>query len=124
MQGIDPLATEQALRLAIRRGELCLHYQPEVDLETSRIVAVEALVRWQHPERGLVPPGEFIPVAEQSGLIVPLGEWVLGEACRQLAAWRRAGAIAHDVRVAVNVSARQLAYMATQIVHLQRPASA
>ena len=108
MQGIDPLATEQALRLAIRRGELCLHYQPEVDLETSRIVAVEALVRWQHPERGLVPPGEFIPVAEQSGLIVPLGEWVLGEACRQLAAWRRAGAISHDVRVAVNVSARQL----------------
>ena len=108
MHGIDPLATEQALRLAMRRGELCLHYQPEVDLTTSRIVAVEALVRWQHPERGLVPPGEFIPVAEQSGLIVPLGEWVLGEACRQLAAWRRAGAITDDVRVAVNVSARQL----------------
>ena len=108
MHGIDPLATEQALRLAMRRGELCLHYQPEVDLTTSRIVAVEALVRWQHPERGLVPPGDFIPVAEQSGLIVPLGEWVLREACRQLAAWRRAGTIADDVRVAVNVSARQL----------------
>jgi diguanylate cyclase (GGDEF)-like protein/PAS domain S-box-containing protein len=108
MHGIDPLATEQALRLAMRRGELCLHYQPEVNLTTSRIVAVEALVRWQHPERGLVPPGEFIPVAEQTGLIVPLGEWVLNEACRQLSAWRRAGAIADDVRVAVNVSARQL----------------
>jgi diguanylate cyclase (GGDEF)-like protein/PAS domain S-box-containing protein len=108
MHGIDPLATEQALRLAMRRGELCLHYQPEVDLTTSRIIAVEALVRWQHPERGLVAPGEFIPVAEQSGLIVPLGEWVLREACDQLSAWRRAGSVADDVRVAVNVSARQL----------------
>jgi diguanylate cyclase (GGDEF)-like protein/PAS domain S-box-containing protein len=108
MDGIDLLATEQALRLALRRGELCLHYQPEVDLATSRIVAVEALVRWRHPERGLLAPGEFIPVAEQSGLIVPLGEWVLREACRQLAAWRRAGTVGDDVRVAVNVSARQL----------------
>lgn len=105
---LDPLATEQALREALRHGQLCLHYQPEVDLETGRIVALEALVRLQHPERGLIPPGEFIPIAEESGLIVPMGEWVLTEACAQLGAWRRAGPVADDVRVAVNVSARQL----------------
>ena len=109
---IDMLATEQALRLAMRHGELCLHYQPEVDLETRRITAVEALVRWQHPERGLVPPGEFIPAAEESGLIVPMGEWILREACSQLAAWRRAGTVDSRVRVAVNVSARQLSHPA------------
>jgi len=108
MSGVDLLATEQALRFALGHGELRLHYQPEVDLNTGRIVEVEALVRWQHPERGLVPPGEFIPIAEQSGLVVPLGEWVLREACSQLAAWRRAGTVKDDVRVAVNVSARQL----------------
>jgi diguanylate cyclase (GGDEF)-like protein/PAS domain S-box-containing protein len=108
MPGFDMLATEQALRLALRNGELCLHYQPEVDLASQRIVAVEALVRWQHPERGLVPPAEFIPAAEESGLIVPIGEWVLREACSQLAAWRSAGTVDDDVRVAVNVSARQL----------------
>jgi diguanylate cyclase (GGDEF)-like protein/PAS domain S-box-containing protein len=108
--GVDRLATEQALRLALRNGELCLHYQPEIDLGTQRIVAVEALVRWEHPERGLVPPGDFIPLAEESGLIVPLGEWVLGEACSQLAAWRTAGIVDDNVRVAVNVSARQLSH--------------
>jgi diguanylate cyclase (GGDEF)-like protein/PAS domain S-box-containing protein len=104
----DVLATEQALRLALRAGELCLHYQPEFQLATKRIIAVEALVRWQHPERGLIPPGDFIPVAEESGLIVQMGEWVLREACAQLAAWRTAGTVDGDVRVAVNVSARQL----------------
>jgi predicted signal transduction protein with EAL and GGDEF domain len=104
----DALATEQTLRLALRHGELCLHYQPEVDLETGRIVALEALVRLQHPERGLVPPAEFIPIAEESGLILPIGEWVLGEACGQMSAWRKGGIVEEDVRVAVNVSARQL----------------
>jgi diguanylate cyclase (GGDEF)-like protein/PAS domain S-box-containing protein len=108
MGSVDSLATDQALRLALANGELCLHYQPEVDLVSRRIVAVEALIRWQHPERGLVPPAEFIPVAEQSGLIVPMGEWVLREACSQLAAWLMAGTVGPDVRVAVNVSARQL----------------
>jgi diguanylate cyclase (GGDEF)-like protein/PAS domain S-box-containing protein len=108
MRGVDLLATEQALRLALRRRELCLHYQPEIDLLTRRITAVEALVRWQHPERGLLAPAEFIPVAEESGLIVPMGEWVLREACTQLAAWRKAGTVDSDVRVAVNVSPRQL----------------
>jgi diguanylate cyclase (GGDEF)-like protein/PAS domain S-box-containing protein len=108
MHGIDRLAIEHALRAALRRNELVLHYQPEVDLATKRIIAVEALVRWEHPERGLVPPGEFIPVAEESDLIVPLGEWVLQEACSQLAAWRRTGTVDADFRIAVNVSARQL----------------
>jgi len=106
--GVELLATEQALRLALRHGELCLHYQPTVDLESERITGLEALMRWNHPERGLVPPGDFIPVAEQSGLIVPIGEWVLREACSQLQAWRRAGIVGRDLHVAVNVSARQL----------------
>lgn len=104
------LATEQALRLALRHGELCLHYQPEIDLTTKRVIGVEALVRWQHPQRGLVPPAEFIPAAEESGLIVPIGEWVLRQACAQLAAWRRDGTVRDEVRVAVNVSARQLSH--------------
>ncbi len=106
----DVLATEQALRLALQNGELCLHYQPEIDLATKRIIGVEALVRWEHPAQGLVPPGQFIPVAEESGLIVPMGAWVLREACAQLAAWRSAGTVRGDVRVAVNVSARQLSH--------------
>ena len=108
MPGDDRLAIEHALRLALRRGEFELHYQPEVDLTTQRIIAVEALIRWQHPERGLLSPNEFIPVAEESGLIVPIGEWVLREACAQLADWRRGGAVDAGLSVAVNVSARQL----------------
>jgi EAL domain-containing protein (putative c-di-GMP-specific phosphodiesterase class I) len=92
----------------LRNGELCLHYQPEVELGSNRIVALEALIRWRHPERGLVAPGDFIPVAEQSGLIVPIGEWVLREACEQFATWLKSGTVEPDVRIAVNVSARQL----------------
>jgi diguanylate cyclase (GGDEF)-like protein/PAS domain S-box-containing protein len=107
---IDTLATEQALRLALRHRELRVHYQPTVELATGRITGLEALVRWEHPERGLVPPGDFIPAAEESGLIVPMGEWVLREACSQLETWRRAGSVDRDVRVAVNVSARQLSH--------------
>ena len=111
-QVVDVLATEHALRLALRRDELRLHYQPCVDLETGHINGVEALVRWEHPERGLVPPGDFIPVAEETGLIVPMGEWVLREACRQLASWRRSGIVGPDIGMAVNVSARQLSHPA------------
>jgi diguanylate cyclase (GGDEF)-like protein/PAS domain S-box-containing protein len=108
MSSLDRLAIEHELRVALARDQLVLHYQPEVDIETQRIVAVEALVRWQHPERGLVPPADFIPVAEESDLIVTLGEWVLREACHQLAEWRAAGTADPSLRVAVNVSARQL----------------
>ena len=79
---------ENDLRQAIERNELVLHFQPQVDLATQTIPGVEALVRWRHPARGLVPPGQFIAIAEESGLIVPLGEWVICEAFRQLKAWQ------------------------------------
>src|SRR5689334_17068995 len=102
---IERLDLENGLRRALQRGEFCVYYQPEVSAAQGRMVAVEALVRWEHPERGLLSPSEFIPIAEETGLIVPLGEWVLNEACRQIAAWRKNGA---DIDVAVNVSARQL----------------
>ena len=95
------IQVESALRRAIP-DELVAHFQPVVELDGGRLVGVEALVRWQHPSRGLVPPGEFIPVAEQSGLIVALGDWMLGESCRQAVGW-------DDLRVSVNVSGRQVA---------------
>ena len=99
--------TEARLRDALERGEFRLHYQPQFDLQSGSIEGVEALARWEHPERGLVPPDEFIPVAERTGLIVPLGAFVLREACRQAKAWERAGS--PPLRVAVNVSALQFA---------------
>ncbi|WP_342129882.1 putative bifunctional diguanylate cyclase/phosphodiesterase [Hydrogenophaga sp. OTU3427] len=95
----------EGLRRAIDGGELVLHYQPQLEVATGRVVGVEALVRWLHPVEGLIHPGRFIAVAEQSGLIVPLGEWVMQEACRQAALWHRAGHA--DLLVAVNVSALQ-----------------
>ncbi len=96
---------ENDLRQAIERNELVLHFQPQVDLATQTIPGVEALVRWRHPARGLVPPGQFIAIAEESGLIVPLGEWVICEAFRQLKAWQAAGLQA--LRISVNISALQ-----------------
>ncbi|HKN92581.1 MAG TPA: EAL domain-containing protein, partial [Acidimicrobiia bacterium] len=104
---IDRLEMERALRAAIAAGDLHLDYQPIVSFDDWRVTAVEALVRWEHPERGAVAPAEFVPLAEESGLILPLGRWVLGEACRQLAVWRAAGR--PELRVTVNLSARQFA---------------
>ena len=96
---------QEELRNAIARSEFVLHYQPEVDLRSGRVFAVEALVRWNHPKLGLVPPIKFIPAAEETGLIVPIGDWVLHEACRQNKAWQDAGL--PPMVVSVNVSARQ-----------------
>jgi EAL domain-containing protein (putative c-di-GMP-specific phosphodiesterase class I) len=96
---------ESALRLALTRGELLLHFQPKIDIASGRMLGVEALVRWAHPTRGLVPPGDFIPLAEERGLIVPIGRWVIQAACRQIRDWRSAGFAAPPV--AVNLSARQ-----------------
>ena len=101
------LALEKDLRRALDQGEFELHYQPKVDVASGAVHAMEALVRWRSPERGLVPPNEFIPVAEDIGLIIPLGAWVLREACRQNCAWQRAGL--PPLRVAVNLSAYQFA---------------
>jgi diguanylate cyclase (GGDEF)-like protein/PAS domain S-box-containing protein len=100
------LRTEQDLAGCIEQRQLRLHYQPIVELPGQRVVGVEALVRWQHPERGLLPPAEFIDLAEDSGMIVPIGTWVLEEACRQARSWQEAGC--RGLRIAVNLSARQL----------------
>jgi diguanylate cyclase (GGDEF)-like protein/PAS domain S-box-containing protein len=96
------------LQRALVRGEFVLHYQPIVDLETGSLQGVEALVRWLHPTRGLIMPGGFIPVAEETGLIVPLGVWVLGEACRQAGEWRDRFPETSDMSMSVNLSMRQL----------------
>jgi diguanylate cyclase (GGDEF)-like protein/PAS domain S-box-containing protein len=98
---------ESALQLALARGELLLHYQPKVHIDSGSTVGVEALLRWAHPTRGLVPPMEFIPLAEERGLIVPIGRWVIRTACRQIREWHAAGAAVPPV--AVNLSARQFA---------------
>jgi diguanylate cyclase (GGDEF)-like protein/PAS domain S-box-containing protein len=102
------LGLEHELRLGLQRGEFTLHYQPEVDLESGEIVGVEALLRWNSPRRGLVPPDRFIPVAEATGLILPLGEFVLREACLQTARWRSEGVLPERFVTWVNLSGRQL----------------
>jgi diguanylate cyclase (GGDEF)-like protein/PAS domain S-box-containing protein len=95
---------------ALSTGEFVVHYQPIVDLPRRRLTGFEALVRWRHPHEGMIPPNAFIPIAEATGLIVPLGRWVLGEACRQLAAWRAVWPDSQDLRMSVNLSARQFQY--------------
>jgi diguanylate cyclase (GGDEF)-like protein len=102
---LEQLELEKALRQALDQQEFVLYYQPQCDLVTGEIIGCEALLRWQHPERGLVPPSQFIPVAESVGLIIPLGEWVLRTACLQNKQWQEAGL--SPIKVAVNLSARQ-----------------
>lgn len=101
----ERMRIESGLRHALGNGELVLYYQPKFEIASGRLVGAEALVRWMHPEHGIVPPGEFIPLAETTGLIVQVGEWVLEEACAQASIWQRSGIA--PFRVAVNVSARE-----------------
>jgi diguanylate cyclase (GGDEF)-like protein len=104
-QSIERLTLETALRRALDRNQFALHYQPKVDMATGQITGVEALLRWTHPELGVLPPSQFIPLAEETGLIVPIGRWVLKEACAQNMAWQRRGL--RPVSMAVNLSPRQ-----------------
>jgi len=106
VRAVERQSLENGLRHALERQEFVLRYQPKMNLETGAIVAVEALIRWRHPQRGLVPPAQFIPVADECGLIVPIGRWVLREACRQARAWQDAGL--PPLRVAINISAVEL----------------
>jgi diguanylate cyclase (GGDEF)-like protein len=106
MAFVRRIALGADMRRALERGEFLLHYQPIVDLASGRTVGAEALLRWQHPDRGLLPPLEFIPLAEESGLIVPIGYWVIEEACRGASRWSRGGPV--PLHISVNLSARQL----------------
>jgi EAL domain-containing protein (putative c-di-GMP-specific phosphodiesterase class I) len=104
----ERMAMRSDLERGLSRGEFVLHYQPIVSIDTSAVVGAEALVRWQHPERGLVPPMEFIPLAEKTGLIVGIGHWVVEEACREAAGWDVDGSTGVAPYVSVNVSSAQL----------------
>jgi diguanylate cyclase (GGDEF)-like protein len=110
-QAVMKLETEAGLRVALDRGELVVHYQPIRDIRSRQLVAVEALLRWQHPERGLLAASEFLSVAEEAGLLIPIGTWVLNEACRQAARWAALQQPGREpVHVSVNLSPRQLSF--------------
>lgn len=116
---IARLQLEKDLRKAIERGQLQVYYQPQIDIQTERMIGMEALVRWLHPERGMVSPGEFVPLAEETNLIVPIGEWVMRTACEQTKRWHDAGY--PEIRVSINLSAHQfrqpnLAYQVSQVL--------
>jgi diguanylate cyclase (GGDEF)-like protein/PAS domain S-box-containing protein len=104
-EGVERLRIEAMLRRSIEKNEIFLHYQPQVEIDTGRLIGVEALVRWQNAELGLVPPGRFIPLAEDTGFINQLGKWVMVEACRQMVRWQEAGLVVP--KIAVNLSVRQ-----------------
>ncbi|MDE3022938.1 MAG: EAL domain-containing protein [Pseudomonadota bacterium] len=101
------LSMESDLRQALKRKDLLLNYQPQINLENGQLIGVEALVRWQHPTRGIISPAEFIPLAEDTGLIIPLGEWVIREACRQMKAWQVSAGLS-SFTMAINLSSDQV----------------
>ena len=105
LRAVERHQLETELRLALEAEQFVLHYQPQVDIRTAKLVGIEALIRWQHPQRGLVPPNSFIPVAEESGLIEMIGKWALRTACALNQRWQMAGL--PIVKIAVNISARQ-----------------
>ncbi|MFN8049988.1 MAG: EAL domain-containing protein [Acidimicrobiales bacterium] len=107
-RAVDRLTVETGLRRALRRDELRLFYQPQISLTSGRINGAEALIRWQHPEHGLLSPGEFVPIAEQSGLIIPIGPWVIEEACRTLAKWSKELPGGDRFTMGINLSGKQL----------------
>jgi diguanylate cyclase (GGDEF)-like protein/PAS domain S-box-containing protein len=106
VRAVERQSLEEGLRHAVERHEFVLYYQPKMNLLTDAIVGVEALIRWRHPQRGLIPPAQFIPVAEECGLIVPIGQWVIREACRQAHTWQDSGL--PPIRLAINISAVEL----------------
>ena len=108
-RAVEAMTVEQELQRGLERGELRLFYQPQVNLATGRLIGAEALLRWEHPERGLLAPDAFLHVAEESGLIVDIGAWVVGEACRRLRDWQRRG-VSPDLRLSVNLGARELTH--------------
>jgi diguanylate cyclase (GGDEF)-like protein/PAS domain S-box-containing protein len=108
-RAVEAMTVEQELQRGLERGELRLFYQPQVDLATGKLIGAEALLRWEHPERGLLAPDAFLNVAEESGLIVDIGAWVVGEGCRRLREWQRRG-VSPDLRLAVNLGARELTH--------------
>lgn len=107
-RAVELLQLETDLRRAVKRNEFVLHYQPIIEIEGEAVIGVEALIRWNHPERGLTFPAAFMPLAEETGLTIEIGYWVLEEACRQLAEWRQGGACGPELWMSVNLSGRQL----------------
>jgi len=101
---VERLNLERGLRAAVAQGQLVLHYQPQISLQTARLTGAEAVLRWQHPELGLLPPARFLPLAEDTGLIIPIGEWVIRTACAQARSWQLDGHA--PLRIGVNLSAR------------------
>ncbi len=112
-EAMRQMQLENDLRRALERGEFRVYYQPIVSLTTGRLAGFEALMRWQHPERGLVSPGEFIPIAEETGLILPMGQWILMEACRQLSEWQKKYPQYRRLSMSVNISSRQFSQRGT-----------
>jgi EAL domain-containing protein (putative c-di-GMP-specific phosphodiesterase class I) len=108
-RAFEALSMEMSLRGALQRNEFTLHYQPQVRTDGGEIVGLEALIRWQHPSRGILSPGNFIPLAEETGLILPIGRWVLQEGCNQMKAWQEQYPTDPPLTISINISGKQLA---------------